>query len=62
MKLIIKLFLFLVLFCHSVIAQKTKNQPASTQTTGKLTPIIDTSNKSLSEISVKAFGAVGDET
>jgi len=58
----LKLFLFLVLFCHSSIAQKTKNQPASSQPVGKaqLIPIIDTSSHSLSEISVKAFGAVGD--
>jgi hypothetical protein len=58
----LKLFLLIVLFCHSSIAQKTKNQPASSQPVGKaqLTPIIDTSSHSLSEISVKAFGAVGD--
>src|ERR1700751_460575 len=65
MKLFIKLSVFLVLFCTSVMAQKTKNQtgatPVSSQTGGKqqLVPILDT-GAHLSEISVKSFGAVGD--
>src|SRR5579863_1481568 len=65
MKLIIQIFPFFVLFCISVAAQKSKNQPgvppASSQTVGKqqLVPILDT-NTRLSQISVKSFGAVGD--
>ncbi|HZZ74698.1 MAG TPA: glycosyl hydrolase family 28-related protein, partial [Puia sp.] len=61
----LRLFPFFILFCHSLIAQKTKTQtgaqPASSQTPGKiqLVPIIDTTH-SLTEISIKSFGAVGD--
>ena len=44
------------------LSNSTKNKKPARfiETAGKLIPIIDTSKKSLSEISVKAFGAVGD--